>query len=74
MSNEQQTTDTTNAHLTSAHNQLRTTAVESVAYVAYGKVMIREHAEKFGITEDEASRELHRAATSLMDKIRELTL
>ncbi len=58
---------------TELNADLRKTAIQTIAYVAYGTVMVREVAAKHGISEDEASRHLHKVATDLMDRIRELT-
>lgn len=55
-----------------AREYLRKTAEESIYYVALGKCLKREMAEKFGLTEDQVGGILSKVACKLVDEIRAL--
>lgn len=55
-----------------SHNYLRKAAEETIFYVALGRCLKREMAEKFGITEEQAGNILSVVAVGLVDKIRSL--
>lgn len=52
--------------------ELKTTASQSVSYVAFGKLMKQDLMKRYGMTPAEAESELAKIAADLMDKIKEL--
>jgi len=55
-----------------ARTYLVKTATDSVAYVAFGKVLCHDLVTEFGLTEAEARRLVDAISVDLMDKIQKL--
>lgn len=53
-------------------DELYHTALETVAYVATGKAIVRENAKRFGVPACDVEKAMHEAATKIMAQLNEL--
>lgn len=53
-------------------DQLLHTALESMAYVAYGKVLARENAKRFDISQYDSEKLLHNACAALTEHLQKM--